>query len=51
LAYVADQVRGKGMAQALLTSTDPGMFSAEFLAQTTTMTVDSGRVSLDPIVD
>jgi DNA replication and repair protein RecF len=47
LAYVADQVRGKGMAQALLTSTDPGMFSAEFLAQATAITVQGGRVSVD----
>jgi DNA replication and repair protein RecF len=47
LAYVADQVQGKGMAQAILTSTDPGMFSADFMAQATTITVQGGRVSVD----
>ena len=47
LAYVADQVQGKGTAQALLTSTDPGLFTAEFLAQATTMTVQEGRVTRD----
>lgn len=44
LAYVADQVSGKGMAQALLTSTDPGMFPDTFLAQATTLRVDNGRL-------
>ena len=47
LAYVADQVRGKGMAQALLTATDPGMFPDDFLAQATSLTVAGGRVSAD----
>jgi DNA replication and repair protein RecF len=47
LAYVADQVQGKGMAQAILTSTDPGMFSADFMARTTSITVQDGRVSTD----
>lgn len=47
LAYVADQVREKGMAQALLTSTDPGMFPADFLAQATTVQVQGGRVTVD----
>ena len=47
LAYVADQVRGKGMAQALLTATDPGMFPEEFLAQATSLTVSGGRVAVD----
>jgi DNA replication and repair protein RecF len=44
LAYVADQVRDRGMAQALLTSTDPGMFPADFLAQATSLAVEEGRV-------
>jgi DNA replication and repair protein RecF len=47
LAYVADQVQGKGMAQAILTSTDPGMFSADFMTQATAITVQGGRVSVD----
>ena len=47
LTYVADQVREKGMAQALLTSTDPGMFPADFLAQATTVQVQGGRVTVD----
>lgn len=47
LAYVADQVRGKGMAQALLTATDPGMFPDDFLAQATSLLVQGGRVSID----
>jgi len=47
LAYVADQVSGKGMAQALLTSTDPGMFPDTFLAQATSLRVDDGRVFHD----
>jgi DNA replication and repair protein RecF len=47
LAYVADQVRDRGMAQALLTSTDPGMFPADFLARAASLTVDEGRVSVD----
>jgi DNA replication and repair protein RecF len=48
LTYIADQVREKGMAQALLTSTDPGMFPADFLAQATTVQVQGGRVTVDP---
>jgi DNA replication and repair protein RecF len=47
LSYVADQVGGEGMAQAILTSTDPGMFSSEFLSRTTSITVQGGRVSVD----
>ncbi|HMT22151.1 MAG TPA: DNA replication and repair protein RecF, partial [Promineifilum sp.] len=47
LAYVADQVSGKGMAQALLTSTDPGMFPDTFLAQATGLRVENGRVFSD----
>lgn len=47
LAYVADQVSGKGMAQALLTSTDPGMFPDTFLAQAVTLRVENGRVLSD----
>ena len=47
LAYVADQVRDKGMAQALLTATDPGMFPDDFLAQATGLRVEAGRVSRD----
>ena len=45
LAYVAEQVRGRGMAQALLTATDPGMFPPDFLAQATGLLVQGGRVS------
>jgi len=48
LTYVADQVREKGMAQALLTSTDPGMFPADFLAQATSVQVQGGRVTVGP---
>jgi len=47
LAYVAEQVRGRGMAQALLTATDRGMFPADFLAQATGLLVQGGRVSVD----
>lgn len=47
LAYVTNQVRGKGMAQALLTATDPGMFPAEFLNQATGLLVQGGRVTAD----
>lgn len=49
LAYVTNQVRGKGMAQALLTATDPGMFPAEFLNQATGLRVQAGRVTLDEV--
>lgn len=45
LAYVVEQVRGQGTGQALLTSTDPTLFTAEFLAQATTLTVHEGRIS------
>ena len=47
LAYIVDLVRGKGTAQALLTSTDTGLFTSEFLAQATAMTVQGGRVTRD----
>lgn len=47
LAYVAEQVRGKGMAQALLTATDPGMFPQDFLTQATSLRVEGGRVAID----
>jgi DNA replication and repair protein RecF len=47
LAYVAEQVRGRGVGQALLTATDPGMFPADFLAQATSLTVQAGRVTPD----
>ncbi|HRN66931.1 MAG TPA: DNA replication/repair protein RecF [Promineifilum sp.] len=49
LAYVADQVRGKGMAQALLTATDPGMFPEEFLGQVARLLVRDGRASLEQV--
>ena len=49
LAYVADQVRGKGMAQALLTATDPGMFPEEFLGQAARLLVRDGRASLEQV--
>ena len=39
LAYVADQVREKEMAQALLTATDPGMFPVEFLTEATNLLI------------
>jgi hypothetical protein len=35
------------MAQAILTSTDPTLFSDDFLAQATRITVQAGRVSVD----
>ena len=47
LAYVADQVREKEMAQALLTTTDPGMFPTEFLTEATNLMVKGGRVTVD----
>lgn len=49
LAYVTNQVRGKGMAQALLTATDPGMFPTEFLNQATGLLVQAGRVTVDEV--
>ena len=45
LAHVIEQVRGQGTAQAILTSTDPGLFTADFLAEATVMAVREGRVS------
>ena len=45
LAYVVEQVRSQGTGQALLTSTDPSLFTAEFLAQATALTVREGRIS------
>ncbi len=47
LAYVVEEVRGRGTAQALLTSTDTGLFTPEFLAEATTLTVREGRVTKD----
>lgn len=47
LAYVLAQVGGRGAAQALLTSTDPGMFPADFLTQATVLRVREGRVTAD----
>ena len=47
LAHVVEQVRGKGTAQAILTSTDPGLFTADFLAEATVLAVREGRVSRD----
>ncbi|MCB8934652.1 MAG: DNA replication/repair protein RecF [Candidatus Promineofilum sp.] len=47
LAYVADQVREKEMAQALLTATDPGMFPVEFLTEATNLLIRGGRVAVD----
>jgi DNA replication and repair protein RecF len=48
LAYVLEQARGgQGTAQALLTSTDPSLFTGEFLGQATVMAVHEGRVSRD----
>jgi DNA replication and repair protein RecF len=41
LAYV------QNASQALLTATDPHMFTTEFLRQATTMTVQNGRVEAD----
>lgn len=43
LAYV------QKAGQALLTATDPGMFTAGFLNQATTMTVTAGRIQLDKL--
>ena len=45
LAYVVEQVRGQGTGQALLTSTDPSLFTSEFLAQATSLNVREGRIS------
>ena len=45
LAHVVEQVRGQGTAQAILTSTDPGLFTADFLAEATVMAVREGRVT------
>lgn len=47
LAYIADLTAGRPAAQALLTATDPGMFTPEFLAGARLMTVGGGRVSPD----
>jgi DNA replication and repair protein RecF len=47
LAYVLEQARGQGTAQALLTSTDPGLFTADFLSQATVLAVHEGRVTRD----
>jgi recombinational DNA repair ATPase RecF len=33
--------------QAILTASDPNMFSAEFLEQATTMSVTAGQVAVD----
>ena len=44
LAYVLEQARGgQGTAQALLTSTDPSLFTGEFLGQATVLAVHEGR--------
>ncbi|MCI0575642.1 MAG: DNA replication and repair protein RecF [Chloroflexi bacterium] len=37
----------QSVSQAILTATDPGMFTEEFLNQATTMTVQNGRVLVD----
>ena len=37
----------QNVEQAVLTATDPGMFSAPFLAQACSMTVSSGRITAD----
>lgn len=37
--------------QSVLTATDPGMFTASFLEKATTMTVEKGRVTADPLTD
>ncbi len=47
LAYVQEQIRTQGTAQALLTTTDPGMLTTDFLASAQGMTVATGRVSRD----
>lgn len=44
LAYVLEQARGRGTGQALLTSTDPALFTPEFLAVATTLRVAGGRI-------
>jgi DNA replication and repair protein RecF len=43
LAYVRQS------SQAILTATDPGMFTSDFLRQSTTMLVSSGRVQIDAV--
>lgn len=45
LAYVLEQARGQGTAQALLTSTDPSLFTGKFLGQATVLAVREGRVT------
>lgn len=44
LAYILEQVRGQSTGQALLTSTDTGLFTREFLDQATTMHIREGRI-------
>lgn len=44
LAYILEQARGRGTGQALLTSTDPALFTPEFLAVATTLRVAGGRI-------
>lgn len=39
----------KQAPQALLTATDPGMFTAEFLTHATRMAVANGRIQVEPI--
>lgn len=46
--YVLAQIRDQAAAQALLTATDPGLFSTDFLAEATSMNVAAGRVTPDP---
>ena len=40
----------KGASQALLTATDPAMFTTDFLRQASSYTVANGRVQIDKIV-
>jgi DNA replication and repair protein RecF len=37
----------QSVEQAILTATDPGMFSSDFLEKATSMTVSGGRVQVD----
>lgn len=49
LAYISNQVQGKRMAQALLTTTDPDLFPAEFLSQATRLLIQAGRVTTEEV--
>jgi DNA replication and repair protein RecF len=47
LAYILEVVEQRGPAQAMLTATETGIFTPEFLEKATLMTVANGRVTPD----